>query len=406
MIERNQTHILVGNPGGDWEARHALEKVGGPEEILVGGTTVLRNGRNYIDDMGDEAAVVRRQRDFRKGGTAVVASEGYLPFGAEFGFSQVCRYAANHLRVTLDLRWPRGATVKRHLGVGGLELPGKWTRFYCLPPANHLAEGQRPGWQDIPEATEEKQMIGHWHRPPLSLVFEREDGVCVEIGTGTDVWRWEASLGAGQECGSYKIMLTGTGLTLIREPLMCCEEFEAEGRDYRFLWYAAWSDKKLTQAREIPQGMALGLDNVTEVLRQAGDSPVLELDLAKQDWVEAGCRCTSSQNFVRGERAAPCLQSQLVQKRLRNVVRKLSGSDCAGTLVFRNLLPGICWDPAHVNRKAANGLAHWDMSDLLDFAEWTRQKLGSEWTVLADVPAELAMLPSMQGLFQENGFGN
>ncbi len=406
MIERNETEVRVCHDSGRWQALHSAEAFGGPVEILLDGQPILRDCRTYIDDLTDESAVLRRLRDFRKGGAAVVASEGYLPFGNEVSYTQTCRYAANHVRMTLDVHWPKGMAVKRHLGVGGLFLPGKWARLYCLPPASHLAMGQTPQWHTLPPAGEKPVMVGHWHRPPLALVFERHDGTAVEIGTGSDIWRWEQCLGHGPESGSYKLMLSSEGIQVVREPLMCCEDFQPACRDYRFSWYVAWKAPDFpSRATPVPREMDITLDNAAAVLAGGQDIPALCVDADKQPWPAAARRAASDLHYVRGEHAdSVCWESPALQKRVRRLIRQIAACPEAIPLVWRNLQPAPCWDPVHLNRRKAEGIAHWDMAAILDFAVWTRKQLGEQWPIWAELSGPLAELPSMQGLFSANGF--
>jgi len=412
MIERDKDRIRIAHPDGAWEAEHEAERFGGPALIRVNGTPVLEACRFYVDDITDESAVVKKNRAFRKAGTATVVSRGYLPFGREAGFIQTCRYAANHVRVTFDLHWPRGAVIRRHLGVGGLFLPGKWKRCFCVPPALHIADGAKPAWQEIPEPGEAPLMVGHWHRPPLALVFERDDGVAVEIGTGSDLWRWEYALGVGPESGSYKAMLEQDGLRLIREPLMCCAEFAPAPREYRFTWYAAWRVPPAPSPPDFPPGTDVKFGERQEGASdsEAGatapdnaDGPSFALDPRRMPCPSAWRRAGSPMGYVRDERTpCPCWQSAGVQKTARRVIRQLAARP-SGWLTVRGLAPGVCWDPAHLDRKNRNGMGHWDVNAILDFAVWTRQQLGPEWRVRTDSP-ELNELPSLAGLFSRNGF--
>ena len=125
-----------------------------------------------------------------------------------------------------------------------MKLPGEFNKFTIVPPAQHQTEGAEVHVREIPKWKGKDIMVGHWHRPPISLIFHRKDGIDLEVGTGFDLWRWEQNLGYYPESGSYKVLLTEAGLELIREPLACCEEFEPEQRNYRFTWYFAWQDRK------------------------------------------------------------------------------------------------------------------------------------------------------------------
>jgi hypothetical protein len=196
--------ITVAHADWKWTASHDPGRFGGPESICLGRDRVVSGCRMYVDDLDTADALIESQRLRRRGGCAVVESRGRFPFGAELHFSQVCRYAANHVSVTADFNWPRGFPVRRHFGLGSLLLPGRWARFFVVPPALHLAQGVTPAWQEVPDNVAAGTMIAHWHRPPLALVFERSNGTRIEIGVGDDVWRWEQNLGCGMENGSYR----------------------------------------------------------------------------------------------------------------------------------------------------------------------------------------------------------
>ncbi|OGV82403.1 MAG: hypothetical protein A3K19_04095 [Lentisphaerae bacterium RIFOXYB12_FULL_65_16] len=403
MLENNREEIRIAHPDGTWAATHLAERLAGPESLSIGGQAVLQQCRFYVDDVDDGSGVVEKWRASRKGGVAVVLSEGYFPFGANVRFRQGARYAANHVRVTLDIAWPKGATVRRHFGIGSLILPGRWMRFYSVPPAAHWAEGVQPEWRDIPAPGEQPLMIAHWHRAPLALVFEREDGTAVEIGTGSDVWRWEHGLGQGPEQGSYKVSLEKDGLHLLREPLMCCAEFAPEARDYRFSWYVAWRPPGAAPAWDAPGPVVVDLDSPVP---PASGAAALSLvaDFAAVEWASTCRRVPSALAYVRGERTPHvCWHSSQVQSAARRLIRRLAAAAPSGHLDLHGVTPGLCWDPAHLDRHSDNGLAHWDINAILEFGEWARQQLGLGWHIRADA-GPLACLPSLQGLFGPNGF--
>ena len=412
MIGHTAKQITIAHPDGMWEAVHSTERFGGPHTISVNGDVLLEAPRFHIDDIGDESAIVLKQRAFRKAGTAMATSTGYLPFGSETKFFQSCRYAANHVRITFDLRWRRNTAIRRHLGLGSLFLPGKWKRYFCLPPSLHLSEGAKPKWQDISDADDAPAMIGHWHRPPLALVFERADGTAVEIGTGYDLWRWEQCLGLGPENGSYKILREENGLRLVREPVMCCEEFTPLPRDYRFTWYAAWRSAKAQETSPLPPANPLQFDlrrgltpgGLAETVAHKSEPPVFSLDLNDIAWPAKFRRAGTAAAYIRGENEAqPCWKSPGMQKGLRHAIRQLAGLSTEGTLQLRGVNPGLCWDSTHLGYKNPDGVAHWDINSVLDFAVWTRQQLGLGWQIQTETGA-LAELPSMTGLFGQNGF--
>ncbi len=410
MIERTDSIVKLGHPDGSWQATHDLSRFGGPHELHVAGTCVLESAHFHIDDFVDDSAVVTKARAFRKGGAGMVTSSAYLPFGGEPAFSQTCRYAANHARITFDLQWRAGSAVKRHLGLGGVFLPGAWKRVFCVPPVTHLAAGVQPGWHDLPNAPGAPDMLGHWHRPPLALVFEREDGLLLEVGTGTDVWRWEHCLGCGPEQASYKVMRQADGLRLVREPLMCCESFAPKARAYRFTWHLAWAAARRGRRHSAGARM-LSIDaergvsaSDLEDIQTSKKDAAVALDFAGIQWPAAAQRAPTQLGFVRDELdAAPCWQAPVPQRLARHVIRQLSATSAVRTLVVHGMEPGVCWCPAHLGRTRRDGLAHWDINAILDLAVWVRRQLGDECEIRADTGA-WGVLPSLAGLFGRNGF--
>jgi len=406
MIRRDDTNLHVEHDGGFWTAGHSTQTIGGPASLTVGRDTLLRDCRFYVDDLTPENALVESVRARRESGTAVVETRGYFPFGGQIGFSQVCRYAANHAVIACDVRWPAGATVRRHLGLGTLFLPGPWQRFYCVPPALHLAEGAAPRWREIPTPPEAGSVtVAHWHRPPLALVFERKGGARIEIGTGADVWRWEENLGAGPEAGNYEVVLRPDGIEVVREPLMTCVECEPAARSYRFKWYLAWSCPGLRPQGVLPPARPAAVSaerKLTVVGGEEGDF-TLAVDSAALPWPDGACHAPSLPDYIRGRRdGTPCWESSATANLMRALIRQIAGRFAGGFLRFDGIAPSPCWDPAHTAHKAPNGLAHWDVSGLLESATWARHTLGPDWQITAE-PAD-RNLPSLEGLFAPNGF--
>ncbi len=408
MIDQNKTEIHLAPNSGQWSARHDTALLGGPDEICLNGDVLAIACRNYVDDYTAQNAVIEQYRVHHRSGTAEVEWRGHFPFGGQIGVQQSCRYAANHVRITYDVKWPLRSRVQRHFGVGSLFLPGQWCRFYCLPPALHLAEGWGGQWQEIPAAPEQgERMIGHWHRPPLALVFERENGNRIEIGTGSDLWRWEGCLGQPPESGSYKLMLEKGGIRVVREPLMTCLGAVPPVQQHRFKWYLAWSGGGHPQ-RVREHGLTRLLADADRRLAPfAGewpDSPRFLLDLADVQWPETVWKKPSISAFVKQAAGSEvCFESNAFQKLARTLVRQLKNRFSGGELLLRGLMPGPCWDAAHVGPSRAAGVVHWDMSSVLDFAVWTRQQLGADWQVGLDNEL-MRELPSLSGLFAPNGF--
>ncbi|MCF7854990.1 MAG: hypothetical protein K9N51_09350 [Candidatus Pacebacteria bacterium] len=407
MIEHNDNCITVGHDTLGWTAHHDAGSFGGRFSMELANDRLCEDGGFYVDDMTVAHAVVDHANAYRKSGTAVVESRAHLPFGNGVELAQACRYAANHVSVTLDIQWRRGVSVNRHLGVNAMWLPGRWSRYYCLPPAVQWADGIEPAWHELPEVNEGETMAGHWHRPPLCLVFERPDGKCLEIGTGSDLWRWEQCLGAGPDKGSYKIQVQPDGIRLIWEPLMCCEPYDPPPRQYRMKWYMAWDNGEAPRP-PAPAGKSrtveMGADRKLKIPEQGEAGQYWVLDMTRLQWPETAYRTGSAPAYIRGERSSlPCAEGNATRKLLKRVVRQLADRAEPGILEWRGLTLGPCWDSSHVNRKNRDGTVHWDISTMLEFGTWARRQLGPAWDIR--VANDLAnVLPSLAGLFQPTAF--
>ncbi|NOY80201.1 MAG: hypothetical protein GXP31_04260 [Kiritimatiellaeota bacterium] len=405
MIERTGDQIIVRHPVLGWEAVHPARRLGGPLRVTAAdGTILFRDVTNCIDDLDERSTVLLTAKAFRKGGTAIVAHRGFFPFGGEVRFEQTCRYAANHVRVTLDVGWPGGSRVRRRVAVGSLFLPGAWKTLFTVPPPPWTDQSAcLPVSRKLPPPPDSGEiMVAHWHRPPPAVVLGRGDGTRVEIGTGGDLWRWQHAFGAGPENGSWKLFLGADGMRFVREPIMTCAEFAPAARPYRLTWYAAWWKGARPTALAGSAG-AVPVPFEGGSAATAGQALALDLQAAP---APAGCKRTRTLcNQVRGVREDVfCWACNPVQKPVRRVIRRLAAQAREGTLILRGVVPGTCWDPRHLGRKHPDGLPHWDMPALLDFAVWTRRQLGPHWRLQAEITPAWAASPALAGMFGPNGF--
>ncbi len=393
---------------GLWRALHDPSRVDGPARILCGEDCLVEGVTLSLDDYGSEVLYRDRFRAYRKGGAAVVGTEGHFPFGAEVRVRRDLRYAANHVRGTTDVVWPRGASVQRCLGLAGVFLPGVWKRFLCLGPADETAPGPAATWHELPSPAA-PATVRQWRRPPLALVFERGDGARVEIGTGVDVWRWERCLGKGAGQGRYSVAVEPAGVRVLRAPLAPAAAVEPEARTYRFGWYLAWQPAGWPPAGDpVPEPVPIPFSERGEALVRAAAGgrpfPSLLLDAGDLHCPEPGRRVPAAAALRAGARGPdPCWQSPVAQKAFRRVIRQIASLAREGALTVRGLSPGLCWDPGHCDRQGG-ALPHWDLEALLSLAEWTRHQLGAGWEVRLETPASWAVFPSVLGLFAQTGF--
>lgn len=420
--------LCVAPPDDSWTLLYPASHPGGPLSFRLGTDELLRDCGCRVDDLADAAGIATEARCRRRGVTALVTQAGYYPFGRQISFRANTFHGARHLRRVVDVRWPGGAVVRRQFDLDSLRLPGPWARLLVLPSGPPAAGTPAPAWQPLPAAAGTGEVrLALWPRPPLALVFERPDGTRLEIGTGVDLWRWEAALGAGAGTGRFALFQDAGGLRLERVPLAPAAEFAPAGRDYRFSWYAAW--QTAAEAAVPPPPIPAGLERLR--FRDNGDAvlpgtpapgrrrrpakkpaappppPCYLVDFTAMPGLPAEAHhAPSPAAYCRGERGPGlCWESGVVQKHARRLIRQLAGrGGTAGTLVFRGLDPAPCWDPAHVDRQNPNGLAHWDITGILDFAEWTRQTLGPAWTLAAEPAAGAPPRPVLAGLFAPPAF--
>lgn len=406
MIEHAPFDVVLTHDDGLWSVRHDPELAAGPAEIRINEDVLVRDCAPRIDDLRPDSAVLEKFRAYHRGGAAVVEAKGVFPFGNEIAFSHVWRYAANHVRVTTDFNWPRDCEVKRHLSLGDLFLPGRWKRFLVIPPALHLAAGAKIRWQNLPAETAAGTMIGHWHRPPLAVVFERENGNRLEVGTGSDLWRWEKSFGHGPESGSYKLVVEDTGIRFVREPLMCCLPFTPPAQQYRFTWYMAWSSPAWRMAGDFPPAAKVATDDARKIMLDAQSAQALSflIDFTAPALPNSARKAQTAVDFIRGKTGSvPCWQCNATNRLARSLIRQMQARFGSGHIRLKGLLPQPCYVPGHVDRKNEDGIGHWDINAILDFCVWARRQLGRDWQLRIENRLT-DMLPSLKGIELTNGF--
>ncbi len=413
MFESEQTSCEVLPSGGAWRALHTQEPLKTPAKVALANDDdgLFGDCYFYLDAMSAEHALVSRVKGYRKGGAAIVEERGKLPFGNQLRFFHTAKYASNHMRVTADFDWPRDTMVQRHFGVDGLFLPGDWRGYRVIPAILHLQEHDASYEVALPEWPGKTQMVGHWHRPPLSIVFTRADGVQLEIGTGMDVWRWEHCLGAHPESGSFKIIIERDGLRFIREPLMTCTPFTPPPRQYRFKWYAAWNDRTMLESlnrtdvdeAECARFAFSGNGEIDwNSTPAATDGQPWLLDFRDVQWPKSAGRDGDCLNS--GSDAGVCWQSSAVIRLARRIFRQIQGGATPGKLLVKGVNVGWCLNASHLERGGKNKkLRHWDIDGILDLAVWARQVLGDTWDIQLD-PITAKTQPVLAGLFKPNGF--
>ena len=403
MIERLNDKLVVFDENESFQAEHSLYTFGGPQAISFGKDKIIEEVLTYCGEDLEDAAVIKKIKDYHKQGSSIVNYTGKLPYGNEVEFEHTYRYRSNRVRITSDINIPAGASIDRHFGLGSLFLPGKWEKMYVMPPAQHQVDGAGPYFRKIPKYSGEKVMVGHWHRPPLSVVFYRKNGTRVEIGTGSDLWRWEKSFGYHPESGNYKIILHEDGLEFVREPLACCETFTPVKGQYRFSWYIAWDQERIIEKPNHNfKYVELNADGKVDLsaYKDLDEDLYVSMDISEIEWPENFYRCDSPVEYVIGEGSEVSWMNGSFVTRMRKIARQLIEDPKVKGLRLKGMEPGISFHSAHVNKKDALGTVHWDINALMDFTAWFKDKAQAEnkLELFLDIDEDWN-LPSVKGLF-------
>ena len=408
MLEKDSDLIIFSDETGKWQAEHPVNGINGPLKLSYKNDTLLTDCSGYCGKRSEESAVTRRVKDYHKGGLSVIEAEGFMPFeDGQISYKHSYKYSNKRVRIISDLSFSGNIPIERHFGVGSLFLPGKWKDFHVIPAAGLLIHGAQESLKEIPKFEGKPIMLGHWHRPPLSVTFKRPNGTTIEIGTGSDIWRWEENLAYAPESGSFKIILEEDGIRFIREPLSCCETYLAPNRTYRFSWYIAWRENGANKALAKHHSIRVLFDKTGEldiqsIRKQLNEKSLFAyalFDLNDLEWNEKQLTSSSPYDFIRGINSSlPCWTNSSVITRVKKVIRKLIEIDELDGIIFKSFIPKICYQSNHVNKKHENGTAHWDVNGLFDFASWTsnacKGKLDLFWE------DKNTIQPSLLGLFQ------
>lgn len=404
----------ISNNNGLWNAVHSHGRCGGPRSLTVAGQCVLTDYSVRIDAQSDDMLHSKDARVFHKAGLTVFSSRG--TFTGMQQLSQISRYAANTLRTTWDLNWPKNTPFKQAVRMGSATLHGKWCRAFVISREDALQP--IPGnWQSLSSG----QTLT-WDKAPLSVVFERDDGIRLEVSVGFDIWRWDAGLGLAPRTALSAIITDDTITldSLIAEypapapepapdpnPDVVDKESEViapEARDYRFMAILAWSSPlmsapsipaNLTNVHFRPGNGGLALSD----FRSGGATtiPSIAIDLSEMPLVP-----TAGVLAPDATRHGFCLESGYVMGHLKRIIRQIASLAPQGHLVIKGLTPALCNDGAHCSKKGPR--LHWDLQEILTFASWAKNCLGSGWDIQFPQPEGWRELPSLAYLHLPNGF--
>ena len=382
--------VNVVHSEGCWNIVHDLDCCGGPLALTVDGKLVVSGFDNSFDGIGNDGMTVTKSHLYHKGGVAVFEGEGVLPSGPESCVWMSCRYSGNIARVTVDFTIKKETVVKEGIECGSMVLNGKWTSVTTVPDfvKTDLVEGKSLHYEEL----------------PLAWVFEREDGFKLEIDTGFDLWRWRNSVEMGGATADVEVFDDHVDF---KRHLLVVTDGGEEGvqppsRDYRFCSQLAWSAPSLyTTADDMPEVTHLdilpkgkGID-----MKALSEKPAVAVDFSK-------LTATDSMHVTHdGElQEALCWECNNTKLGAKRIIRQLAAKSAEGFLLIEGgMTPSVCDNGKHVDRPGKT-VPHWDLNGITAFASWARRCLGDGWRVVVKQPEPWNGLPSLQGLFAQNGF--
>lgn len=314
--------------GAAFAARIAVAD--GPAFALALGDTRLEITGMTCDSFSETAALVRkfRRHATEDGLSLSFDQEKTLPFGCEYQLRRQIELSNASARFLVDVRAEAPGRL-RSFELDRTVMTGRFRRFGIL-----TAEADSFDWRT---PAEEETVLYDADRPFLALSVEDEAGNRIDFGCGADLWR---HAGGGSE-RSFRIAGSRSALVIERRPLGYPAEEEAPKRPWRFEYFLAWQPGGAPTPPTPERAVALD-----------------ELD------IPAAGRREDGQGF--------CLAAPAVRRRLRELVR---GS--ADSFLLRGVAPGVCGDPAHVERPGGTARPHWDLPELFAFRLWAGRQLAA-----------------------------
>ena len=360
-----------------WQATHSHLQLTGLRNLSCNNQTLIKNIHCYTDSVSNESTRVSKIKNCNKAGIHIIELEGKHCLGNCHYYRHIYRYGNHHARLTTDVRFSKDNFVKRHFGIDSFFLAGDWTHITVFPPIQHLKQGDSPYTHKINQKQDFGTLVEHWHRAPLALLFKRKDGFLFELFTGSDLWRWDNALGYKTESSSHKIFWQKGGLKIVREPLMCFQEFKPKIQDYRFSSIISWGypkeiiRKKNSEYQLITLNEQIKLEEKLVQYINKNPVPKLILDFANFNFHSNKLATKISPDFYLEN--ATCFTSNSVVTFFKKIAHKLLSFEKKMSIIFRNFSPSICSNSQHYSKNNEE-LFHWDINYTIDFALWWKNK--------------------------------
>lgn len=289
----------------------------------------FRMERSRCGKFGELSALPRKFRLHRSvdGMAAELESESVIPFGCEYLVARTCRVSSGVAELVSDFSAVNCGRVD------GVELEpvvfaGEWKSVEMLVFGEEkFRRISAPSTGCLYSGAE----------PPLMLRVVFASGRRCEFALGCDVWRHRGAMRINGAHSEYELVADSDGIRLSRRVLIYAPETEPERRSWRYSALIGW-------------------DNGDAALRPP-DGEAFELP---------GCAMSAS-----------------VRRELRRIARR-----AAGSLVWRNVEPGVCFDPAHAGRAGRAELEHFDLAEYLEAWRWANRELTRRGRGFRIVPSE------------------
>jgi hypothetical protein len=312
-----------------------------------------------------------------------------LPFGVEPVLERRCEYFGNRIKIVSEADF-RGPHALGSLSIDSLEIPGSWRASVVLP-------GHR---SNLPHLKELDLLAGaslnFENGIPPAWLFTAEDGTCLEVGSGDDLWRWNSAERLNAQ-SLFQLKRGDSGYSIVRNVICYEQKTEIQPRKFKFTWYLAWHLPGHKYFSADPSAaahdMVLGAPG-----QMQGD--VLTADIRSPEWPQMSHALLNGATSSEGV----CFHSDAVWNALRRFVRKAAPPAESGrrSIVIRGAEPFLCDNASHCGRPEKIRLLHWNVTALMDFKLWAERQLSNSGAHLHLVPAmknEISsLLPSIRGL--------
>ena len=304
-------------------------------ELSGGADGALHLGRVKCGKFGELSALPEKFRMHRSedGCLAELESSGVIPFGCEYRIERGVSVTPGCAVVTADI------SAVNFGRVDGIELEpvafcGDWEYVEFLIFGEDVFRRVGRGTEGVAYSGDEL---------PLLVRVAFASGRRIEFAAGADVWRHRAARRIAGASSRFEIAVSPSEVKIVRRVLEYGAETEPERRPWRFTSLIGWSDGPVPT---IPEGGEL--------------------------------------------RFPSCALDPKVRRELRNAVRRAETS-----LVWREVSPRICREPAHAARSGRGDFEHFDLEELVADWRWANRTLRKNGS-------SLRMTPDPQSLFADS----